>query len=215
MNFTLRKGLALLGLASAVAASCTVETDYEITFYGYPDNDPASAETAYNCGGRDYIAGGTGTYDDPLTFATAPGEFEKCEIIYLPYLRKYLRLEDVCEQCTTDYKEGKHHIDVWTGSSTVNGGETQIRCEDALTPSASQSVIVNPASTYTVNAAALFSDDTCHTSDTYSNADASSYCSSSGSSSSICSWAGHCAGASCENENDCSGSLTCVSGKCA
>ncbi|KAH8154297.1 uncharacterized protein LAJ45_02065 [Morchella importuna] len=30
-----------------------------------------------------------------------------------------------------------------------------------------------------------------------------------------CSWPGHCAGASCSDENDCSDSLTCQSGKCA
>ncbi|KAJ5190914.1 uncharacterized protein N7498_009899 [Penicillium cinerascens] len=30
-----------------------------------------------------------------------------------------------------------------------------------------------------------------------------------------CSWPGHCAGASCSTENDCSGDLICTSGKCA
>ncbi|KAJ5513243.1 Fungal chitosanase [Penicillium fimorum] len=30
-----------------------------------------------------------------------------------------------------------------------------------------------------------------------------------------CSWAGHCAGASCSDENDCSDELVCKSGKCA
>lgn len=30
-----------------------------------------------------------------------------------------------------------------------------------------------------------------------------------------CSWAGHCAGASCSTENDCSDDLVCKSGKCA
>ncbi|KAJ5453105.1 Fungal chitosanase [Penicillium cf. griseofulvum] len=30
-----------------------------------------------------------------------------------------------------------------------------------------------------------------------------------------CEWEGHCAGASCSNENDCSGQLVCKSGKCA
>ncbi|KAJ9161003.1 Endo-chitosanase [Coniochaeta hoffmannii] len=30
-----------------------------------------------------------------------------------------------------------------------------------------------------------------------------------------CSWAGHCAGAACADENDCSDDLTCVNGKCA
>jgi hypothetical protein len=49
----------------------------------YPDNDPPGPATAYDCG-RGYKAGGTGTYADPLTFASAPGEFTQCEIIYDP-----------------------------------------------------------------------------------------------------------------------------------
>lgn len=43
---------------------------------------------------------GIGTYANPLTFASAPGEFTSCEIIYFPYLKKYLRFEDSCAQCS-------------------------------------------------------------------------------------------------------------------
>jgi hypothetical protein len=121
---------ALLGLG---AAQCSVDANFEVTFYGYPDNSPSGAGTAYNCGGRNNIAGGTGTYDDPVsyehhpfcntatlhrnfihflllllqepnsiqvTFATAPGEFNECEIIYIPLLTKYGRFEDECAQCS-------------------------------------------------------------------------------------------------------------------
>ncbi|PWY67119.1 hypothetical protein BO94DRAFT_612331 [Aspergillus sclerotioniger CBS 115572] len=218
MSTKILKGLALAGLVSA-AAACSTKSDVEITFYGYPDNDPPSADIAYDCG-RGYTAGGTGTHSDPLTFASAPGEFTKCEIIYLPYLRKYLRFEDTCAQCTSDYENGKRHIDIWTGSTTSNGGDAQIDCEDDLTPDDSQTIIIDPSSSLTVNTGKLFSDGSCHTSNTYTDADASSYCSSGSSSSgsgssSSCEWEGHCAGASCSNENDCSGDLTCKSGKCA
>jgi hypothetical protein len=118
------------------------------TFYGYPDNDPPGPATAYDCGGRNYVAGGTGTYADPLTFASALGEFDKCEIIYDPYLKKYLRFEDYCQKCTTDWKASPkiYHIDVWTGSSTKNGGQAQIQCENDLTPAEkSQTIIRQPA----------------------------------------------------------------------
>ena len=54
------------------------------TFYGYPDNDPPESATAYNCGGRNFVAGGTGTYADPLTMASAQGEFNECEIVGFP-----------------------------------------------------------------------------------------------------------------------------------
>lgn len=76
---------ALVSLfASGALAACSREGSVEITFYGFPDNDPPSAQTAYNCGGRKNIAGGTGTYSDPLTMASARGEFSQCEIVYVP-----------------------------------------------------------------------------------------------------------------------------------
>lgn len=43
---------------------------------------------------------GVGTYSNPVTFASAPGEFSSCEIIYVPYLKKYARFEDYCAQCS-------------------------------------------------------------------------------------------------------------------
>ncbi|KAI4655776.1 hypothetical protein J4E93_000491 [Alternaria ventricosa] len=112
----------------------------------YPDNDPPGPATAYDCG-RNYEAGGTGTYADPLTFASAPGEFEPCEIIWDPYTRKYLRFEDFCAQCDADWNASPriNHIDLWTGSTTVNGGDEQIQCENDLTPGErSQTIVRNP-----------------------------------------------------------------------
>ncbi|KAJ4295091.1 hypothetical protein N0V90_007100 [Kalmusia sp. IMI 367209] len=103
----------LVFLASlSLAAACTKVSKTTHTFYGYPDNDPPGPATAYDCG-RNYKAGGIGTYADPLTFASAPGEFSECEIIYDPYLRKYLRFEDYCAQCTTDWNASPriNHID--------------------------------------------------------------------------------------------------------
>ena len=83
----------------SVAQGCSVVSDVKITYYGSPDNDPPGDATAYDCGGRDYHAGGIGTYADPLTFATAPGEYDEYEIVYFPYMEKYLRMEDYCEGC--------------------------------------------------------------------------------------------------------------------
>lgn len=59
--------------------ACSVVTDVKTTFYGAPDNDPPGLATAYNCSGRNYIAGGIGTYANPLTFASAPGEYNTCK----------------------------------------------------------------------------------------------------------------------------------------
>ncbi len=91
--------IVLLESATKVTA-CSTPGNYIVTFYGYPDNSPPGPGTAHNCGGRNFVAGGTGTYSDPVTFATAPGEFNVCEIIYLPLLTKYGRYEDDCAQCS-------------------------------------------------------------------------------------------------------------------
>jgi hypothetical protein len=85
------------------AQGCSITDGVATTFYGAPDNDPPGAGTAYNCGGRNFVAGGTGTYADPLTFASAAGEYSSCEIVYFPYLKKYLRYEDFCQQCSESY----------------------------------------------------------------------------------------------------------------
>ena len=128
-----------------------------LTFSKDPDNDPPSAQIAYDCG-RGYTAGGSGTYDDPRTMATAPGEFEKCEIVWDPYTEKYLRFEDTCEQCIQDWNSGKYHIDIWTGSSTKSGGQAQINCEDELTPNNGHDVVRNGNQNHNVNSKFLGDD---------------------------------------------------------
>ena len=87
-----------LHILAGAANACSVTHHVKMTFFGYPDNDPAGADTAYDCGGRNNIAGGKGTYDDPLTCASnGVGFTTPCERVYSPYLRKYLRVEDSCE----------------------------------------------------------------------------------------------------------------------
>ncbi|OAQ99358.1 hypothetical protein LLEC1_01061 [Akanthomyces lecanii] len=184
--------VTLAGFASA----CSTPGNYIVTFYGYPDNDPPGPAIAYDCG-RGSRAGGKGTYDDPVTIATAPGELNKCEIVYLPFLTKYGRVEDYCAQCgkltshfsqshsdfleakvltataskiDSDWKHGQPHIDIWTGSSSQNGGQAQIDCENRLTPGGRYSIVRNPPKNYGVNAAPLFSPpNTCNTKNVYPN----------------------------------------------
>ncbi|PSS18798.1 hypothetical protein M430DRAFT_50789 [Amorphotheca resinae ATCC 22711] len=209
-----------IAISSLRAQACSTQSDVKVTFYGYPDNSPPGAGTAYNCGNRNYIAGGTGTYDDPLTMATSTGEFNKCEIIYVPYLQKYVRYEDECQECDSDWQSGTWHIDIWTGSSTSDGGSAQVRCEDSLTPDGTQTVVRQPSQHLSVNSQALY-DGSCHTDATDPNPDLSNVCSSGGSGSGgagsggSCSWPGHCAGAPCSTYNDCSDALICSNGVCA
>lgn len=122
--------------------TCMTITGVTHTFYGFPDNDPPGPAIANDCG-RGFVAGGTGAYSDPLTFASAEGEFNPCEIIYDPYLQKYLRYEDICADCTVNWKRGVVHIDVWTGDRAVDGGADQIECEFALTKG-TQTIVRGP-----------------------------------------------------------------------
>lgn len=89
---------ALLLSASSPATSCEVQTNWKITFFGYPDNSPAGGDIAFDCG-RGFTAGGDGSLGDPVTMAAAYNAFVKCEVIYIPYLKKYARYEDYCGQC--------------------------------------------------------------------------------------------------------------------
>lgn len=52
-------GAAIVSLLSNFAGACSTKSGVTITFYGFPDNDPPGAGTAYNCGGRNNIAGGS------------------------------------------------------------------------------------------------------------------------------------------------------------
>ena len=119
------------------------------TYFGYPDNSPPGAGIAYTQCGRQ-LAGGTGTYDDPITLATADGELNICEVVYSSHLQKYLRHEDDCEQCTSDWAQGNWHVDIWVGSSDTNGGTDQINCEDSLTVG-NQVLLRNPPSNLPVD----------------------------------------------------------------
>jgi hypothetical protein len=114
--------LVLPGLA------CQQVPGFLMTFYGWPDNDPAGTDIAHDCG-RGYTAAGTGTFADPLTMAAAPGVFTACQIVYSPYLKKYLRWEDDCAKCVGNW------MDVWLGSFTSDGGDPLGACELTLTGS--------------------------------------------------------------------------------
>lgn len=135
--------LMLASLAITSVQACDIIPNVTHTFFGFPDNQTPGPIIAFNCG-RGLVAGGVGTFDDPLTFASAPGLFSPCEVIFDPFLRKFLRFEDICAQCVADFEAGIPHIDVWIGSNETDGGQAQIDCEMSLTPAVPQSIIRNP-----------------------------------------------------------------------
>lgn len=149
------KAFVALALLLAVASAAEVTIESQITFYGFPDNSPPSSQIAYTCNGRT-SAGGSGTYDDPVSVAVAPKDIWPCTLMYIPYLQKYGIADDECEQCISDFSDsGAHHIDVWTGGDW-NGGQNQIDCEDQLTPNSDQHVVLNPPNGWNVVTAPLF-----------------------------------------------------------
>jgi hypothetical protein len=120
----------------------------KLTFYGYPDNDPPnSSRIAYP--GLHNQAGGSGTYDDPTTVAVK-GPWRPGTRMYLPYLSKYLIVEDLCATCTRNW------IDVWAGGVGKPGSSVRA-CQDALYHGAggTADVEIDPPAGKPVNAGVL------------------------------------------------------------
>jgi hypothetical protein len=126
--------------------------DHYVTFYGWPDNDPAGNGIAYPK--LHQGASGTGTYADPITFATDPTEYKPGTVLYLPYLKRYVIMEDSCAECIQDWKTRKYHIDIWLESNGSFDSEV-LACENTLTRS-KISVEVDPPPDRPVDATPLF-----------------------------------------------------------
>jgi hypothetical protein len=150
----------------ATPAQASTSRTFYVTLYGWPDNSPPGGAIAYpKSDGNPTLhntAGGTGTYSDPITYATDSSELAVGTKVYYSYLKRYFIMEDDCAECDSDWQNsGKYHIDLWVGGQ---GGNTNkvLDCEDALTRSAT--VIVNPPSTEPVVTTPLFnsSSNTCY-----------------------------------------------------
>lgn len=153
------------------------QTTAWLTAYGYPDNTPpsggiegggsgtfpkAGSSTANRVDrGIHGTGGGTGTYADPITFAT-DGTFELPygTEIYVPRFQKYFISEDMCYECQGDYQgtapddpntptygSGSNlttpggdggpamvHFDLWVGGNATNDvWQDVVQCENQLT----------------------------------------------------------------------------------
>lgn len=97
--------LSLLATPSVSQDTCSPVNGVQFTAYGFPD---ASGSTAYGCN-NDQVnlqAGGPtplgdGSYAKPYSAAAGTGStaFAQCSLVYIPYLRKYFRIADVCGGC--------------------------------------------------------------------------------------------------------------------
>ena len=140
-----------------------------MTFYGWPDNCPPGNAIAYPKNGNfptvHDAAGGTGTYTDPITFATDRAEFPVGTLLYAAVIEKYLVMEDDCVECDSDWSGSmKWHIDVWMNSNATANGNAVQACEDQWTQT-STIVEVSPPPGRPVTTAPLFdtTTNTCRT----------------------------------------------------
>ncbi len=156
------------------------------TGYGWWDNTPPGSSTiSYPV--IHSVAGGTGTYANPITLAvghSCPGtctssndtpEFAPGTIWYIPNFRRYFIVEDSCgdganpqnEACWSlagDKADGSAPagaqvwIDLWTDGSSVSETASN-NCEDAITDN--HVAILNPASNYTVVSGSIDGSSGC------------------------------------------------------
>jgi 3D (Asp-Asp-Asp) domain-containing protein len=135
----------------------------EVTQYGWDDNSPPGNAIAYPT--IHQTAGGTGTYADPITFATDQDEYPPGTILYVPFMEKYVIMEDDCVQCDSDWSKSMlRHIDVWMNSNGTEDANSLFSCEDSWTKT-STAVITSPPDNLEVTTAPLFdpSTNTCRT----------------------------------------------------
>jgi hypothetical protein len=143
-----------------------------ISGYGWPDNTPAGAAIALPS--LHTKAGGTGTFSDPITLAVGHSitngistpDYPKGTKFYIPALRKYFIVEDVCGDgsrpqdgpCHTG-KDGNPWLDVWVGGEGV-ATNSVYACQNKITDT--HLVIKNPASNYAVASGSIVSSSgTC------------------------------------------------------
>ncbi|KAL8795539.1 MAG: hypothetical protein Q9195_001960 [Heterodermia aff. obscurata] len=149
--------LSLTGLS----VGCGVVSGVKFTAYGFPDADGVPA---YKCNGNQVVQTGPndrtelgdGSFGNPYAAAAATGStFKKCELLYLPLLKKYFRVQDNCSGCISK------QADLYIAQSNKRIGQTG--CEQAFgTFNIGQplhEVIRDPGSGFQVVTAPLFDNN--------------------------------------------------------
>ena len=156
-------GIGLFVAQRPAAAQTTVKAF--MTLYGYADNSPPGTGIAHPC--IHSSAGGVGTYANPITFATDVNELGWCQIIYVPYMRRYFIHEDECSECDRDWSaQHLYRFDMWAGGDASSRRQPERKalrvCESTWTRANSASdpnnpaVMVDPPSNLPVTPAPIF-----------------------------------------------------------
>lgn len=104
MHKVLPLALALLSLSGS-SWGCSAQNGVKLTNYGFPD---ASGTPAYKCNGDKVVSTkpgdktqlGDGSFRNPYAAAAAGNSvFKKCNLLYVPLLEKYFRVQDDCSGC--------------------------------------------------------------------------------------------------------------------
>lgn len=172
-----------VSLGSGNASAATGETTFKAytTAYDYWDNTPRGSVEISDPQVHQY-AGGSGTYNDPITLAVGHQYLNGKDILdypagtkfYIPALQKYFIVEDTCGDgddgsingCHVGYKEGgvKYPwLDMWVGGKSLSESAASA-CMDKVT--AVHTVIQNPANDYKVTAGEIASGGCSTFSDT-------------------------------------------------
>jgi len=149
-----------------------------LTSYTYWDNTPpGSADISHPV--IHNKAGGSGTYNDPITLAVghvitngkSTIDYPAGTKFYMPYLRKYFIVEDTCGDGPTPQNGPCHNIstadkgaqvwlDMWIDGSSVSNSSAN-SCANSLT--ANHLVIQNPSPNYIVVPGSVISNGVCAT----------------------------------------------------
>ncbi|KAL8952984.1 MAG: hypothetical protein Q9222_001135 [Ikaeria aurantiellina] len=152
----------VLSLAS-LGLSCSTVSGVKFTAYGFPD---ASGTPAYACNGNTVVASqtggktvlGDGSFGKPYSAAAAGGSiFKKCELLYIPLLKKYFRVQDDCSGCVS--KQADLYIAQYNTDVGQTGCEKQFG--DFNIGKALHEAVRAPASGFATNTQPLFTPGNC------------------------------------------------------
>lgn len=170
--------LALVASAAPAPAEQVIPSAY-VTGYSYYDNTPPGSATIAYPNAQHKVAGGTGTYANPITLAVGWSLVGKKEVpdyapgtmFYLPVLRKYVRVEDQCGDISRKRplpQDGPCHkldtkgnradpgstvwLDVWVDGKGYTR-KTSDKCMSTI--SKVHTVVLNPRADYPVHAGSI------------------------------------------------------------